>query len=29
VTFKDGLLQGDVALSRRRLARDGLQGPRA
>jgi putative ABC transport system ATP-binding protein len=29
VTFKDGLLQSDVALSRRRLARDGLQGPRA
>ena len=29
VTFKDGLLQSDVALSRRRLARDGLQGSRA
>jgi len=29
VTFKDGLLLSDVALARRRLARDELQEPRA
>jgi putative ABC transport system ATP-binding protein len=29
VTFKDGLLQSDVALSKRRFARDELQEPRA
>jgi putative ABC transport system ATP-binding protein len=29
VTFKDGLLQSDVALTRRKLARDQLQEPRA